>query len=241
MSTSAALEFRGVAKRFAGGDAVLRQLNLAVAEGEFFGLVGVNGAGKTTSIKCALDFCEPDAGTIDIFGVPHRQTRAREALTYLPEQFLPPYYLTGRSFLTYASKLQGQSPDEARFVQICADLDLASGALDRPVRALSKGMAQKLGLAGCFLSDRALFILDEPMSGLDPKSRVLVKRFLHSLRDASRTVFFSTHMLFDVEELCDRMGILHDGELRFVGSPQECCRMYGADNLEKAYLACISD
>ncbi|MEM7255296.1 MAG: ABC transporter ATP-binding protein [Pseudomonadota bacterium] len=240
MSNSPALAFRGVTKAFGRTQPVLTGLDLSVPPGEFFGLVGVNGAGKTTSIKCLLDFCEPDRGEIDIFGVSHRQNRARERLAYLPEQFLPPYFLTGRAFLNYMGRLQGRKPSETECRELCEALDLDYAALGRSVRQFSKGMAQKLGLAGCFLAGRDLLILDEPMSGLDPKARVLVKQHLQRLRSDGVTVFFSTHMLFDVQELCDRMGVLHEGELRFVGSPDECCDTFGTRNLEQAYLKCIS-
>ena len=101
-------------------------------------------------------------------------------------------------------------------------------------------MAQKLGLAACFLSRKDLIILDEPMSGLDPKARILVKRYLQSLKEQGHTLFFSTHMLADVAELCDRMGILHEGRLRFIGSPGACCEAFGAESLEQAYLNCIA-
>lgn len=208
--------------------------------GEFFGLVGVNGAGKTTCIKGLLDFSRPDAGDIQLFGLPCTETSARQRVAYLPERFLPPYHLTGIGFLTYISALHGIRPSRDEMEALSRALDLAPKALDRPVRDYSKGMAQKLGLVGCFLSRKDLLILDEPMSGLDPKARVLVKRHLQSLRESKTTVFFSTHMLFDVEALCDRMGILHEGELRFVGTPAECCAAYDAPDLEEAYLRCIS-
>jgi ABC-2 type transport system ATP-binding protein len=123
---------------------------------------------------------------------------------------------------------------------MCEKLDLDPSALSKSVRDYSKGMAQKLGLAACFLSGKSLFVLDEPMSGLDPKARLLVKRHLRACRSEGRTIFISTHMLSDVEELCDRMGILHAGKLRFVGSPLECRDAYAAETLEEAYLSCIS-
>ncbi len=119
-------------------------------------------------------------------------------------------------------------------------LDLDPAALGRPVRAYSKGMAQKLGLAACFLSGKRLLILDEPVSGLDPKARALVKRHLLRLKAAGHTLFFSTHALPDVEELCDRMAILHGGEIRFVGSPAECRERFEAETLEQAFLNCIN-
>jgi len=234
----AALSFAGVTKRYAR-QTVLEDFSLDIHGGEFFGLVGVNGAGKTTCIKSLLDFCAVDAGSIRVFGISHRETRARARLAYLPERFLPPYFLTGREFLDFMARLHCVVLEPDAVNSMLEVLDLDAMALQKPVRQYSKGMAQKLGLAACFLSAKDLIVLDEPMSGLDPKARILVKRHLSSLRAQGRTVFFSTHMLADVEELCDRMGVLHDGRLRFVGPPGVCCETFGLADLEQAYLSCI--
>jgi len=237
MSTEA-LQFRNVTKSYPH-QLALSDLNLSVHAGEFFGLVGVNGAGKTTLIKSLLDFCDIDSGSVEIFGIDHRQAEARARLAYLPERFLPPYYLTGRDFLQFMARLHRVALDEAHMAQMLATLDLDVSALAKPVRDYSKGMAQKLGLAACFLSGKDLLVLDEPMSGLDPKARALLKNYLQKLKVQGKTLFFSTHMLHDVEALCDRIAILHGGNVRFVGSPQECCAQFGAENLEQAYLNCI--
>lgn len=234
----AALLFEKVVKRYAR-QCVLNEVSFSVNAGEFFGLVGVNGAGKTSLIKSLLDFSAIDGGTIQIFGVDHRLPEARARLAYLPERFLPPHYLKGRDFLQYMARLYGGAFQEARVTQMFATLDLDESALTKSVRDYSKGMAQKLGLAACFLSDKEVFVLDEPMSGLDPKARALLKNYLQQLKVAGKTLFFSTHMLADVEALCDRIAILHGGMLRFIGSPQACCAQFNAPNLEQAYLACI--
>ena len=238
--TNTALQFENIVKRYDKKKTVLQGLNLQIAKGEFFGLVGMNGAGKTTLIKCLLDFCAADEGTIEIFGVNHRLTHARAPLAFLPERFMPPYYLTGMDFLKYMLKLQGRSYDSVEAEALLRGLDLEIAALSRPVRAYSKGMTQKLGLAACFLAHKDLYVLDEPMSGLDPKARALLKARLQDLRSRDCTLFFSSHALADVEEICDRMAILHDGQLRFVGSPGECRRRYESDTLEQAYMRCIA-
>lgn len=237
--TQPALNFKQVSKTY-GKVAVLKGVDLAIQPGEFFGLVGVNGAGKTTLIKCLLDFSEPDGGTIDIFGIEHRLPRARSQLSFVPERFAPPYYLTGRNFLDYMLKLRGQVYQQVHAEAVLQALDLDSGVLAQPVRTYSKGMTQKLGLAASFLSGRALYVLDEPMSGLDPKARALLKRHLQGMKKEGRTLFFSSHTLADVEEICDRMAILHQGELRFVGTPAEHCQHFNAANLEQAFLNCIA-
>lgn len=235
-----ALRFNNIAKSF-GGISALADFSLEVRRGEFFGLVGENGAGKTTLIKCMLDFCETDAGAIEIFGMPHADTAARGRLVFLPERFNPPFYLTGRDFLHYMLKLHRTPYDEAQVQRMFSALDLDLSALDKPARTYSKGMTQKLGLAACLLSGKELYILDEPTSGLDPKARALLKRELRELRHARRTLFFTSHALADVAEICDRMAIVHGGRLQFAGTPDELTRRFGASDLDQAFLACIAD
>jgi ABC-2 type transport system ATP-binding protein len=235
-----AARFERVFKQF-GRFPVLDGLSLAIEAGEFFGLVGINGAGKTTCIKALLDFIDIDSGSIRIFGLRHDQTRARARLSFLPERFLPPYYLRGRDFLKFYARLRGTRFSSDRVHAMCEALDLDPAALSRPVRIYSKGMSQKLGLIATLLSGNDFLLLDEPMSGLDPKARLLVKTQMLAIKAAGRTVFFSTHMLSDVDELCDRMGILHAGKLRFVGTPSECRQRFGKSSLEQAYLSCISN
>jgi len=236
----AALRFEAVTKGF-GGRPVLAGLDLAIHAGECFALVGLNGAGKTTAIKTMLDFCRPDGGDIRIFGEPRTTPSARRHLAYLPERFMPPHYLTGRDFLDTMCRLHGVAYEPERVTALFEALALDAAALDRPVRSYSNGMAQKLGLIMCFLSDKPLLVLDEPMSGLDPMARALVKRRLQALRGEGRTLLFSTHLLADVEALGDRMGILHGGRLRFLGSPARCREQFAAPDLESAFLACISE
>jgi len=237
--TTSVLRIDSLVKSY-GKQPVLRGVSLSLPPGESFGLVGMNGAGKTTLIKCLLDFCGLDSGRIELCGVPHREKRARKPLAYLPENFMPPYYLTGRDFVKYILELRGQPYSEEATRDLFAALDIEPEALGRVARSYSKGMTQKLGLAVCFLSDAGLFVLDEPMSGLDPKARALVKRRLAMLKEAGKTLFFSSHVLADVEELCDRMAILHGGELRFVGAPAECRSRFASATLEDAYLACVA-
>lgn len=236
--TSSAIDFQQVVQGNANS-LVLQKVDLDVRAGECFGLVGVNGAGKTTLIKCLLDFCALDGGSIAIMGEPHRLPTARRHLSFLPERFTPPYYLTGADFLKYMSKLQGKRYDATQVDVMLGALDLEPQALGRVVRDYSKGMTQKLGLAACLLADTSIYVLDEPMSGLDPKARILLKRQFEQLRASGRTLFLTSHALADVDEACDRMAILHDGLIRFIGTPQECRTAYAADSLEQAFMRCI--
>lgn len=238
--TCQALKFNGVSKSYAK-KAVLIDINLVMAQGEFLGLVGANGAGKTTMIKCLLDFCSIDGGEITIFNKPHTNIESRRPLTFLPEKFMPPYYLTGKDFLIYMSRLHGSAYDLNIVRRTLAVLDFDEAALAKPVRQYSKGMGQKLGLAACLLSDKELFIMDEPMSGLDPKARAYLKQHLLELKQAGKTLFFSTHLLNDVEILCDKVAILHQGQVRFAGTPAACNEAFGSDNFEQAYLNCVEE
>lgn len=233
------MHFEQVSKRF-GEVAALSDFTLEVARGEFFGLVGVNGAGKTTLIKCLLDFCNTDGGAIRIFGVEHRVTAARSRLAFLPERFNPPHFLTGRDFIQYMLRLYGKPYEDREVEQVFVGLDLDPAALGKAARTYSKGMTQKLGLAACLLSGKDLYVLDEPTGGLDPKARALFKQALRALRQSNRTVFFTSHALADIAEMCDRMAVLHGGRLRFAGSPEELAQRFGKGNLEQAFLACIA-
>ena len=233
-----ALRFTGVAKLY-GLAAALHDVSFDVASGEFFGLVGVNGAGKTTLLKCLLDFCATDGGSIEVFGTSHRLTAARRRLAFLPERFNPPYYLTGEDFIKYVLAMQETGHDRGEAERMLRTLDLDLAALNLPVRTYSKGMTQKLGLAACFLSGKDLYVLDEPTSGLDPKARALLKSKLRELKQKARTVFFTSHALADVAEVCDRMAVMHAGRLRFAGTPAALCRQFASDDLEQAFLRCI--
>jgi ABC-2 type transport system ATP-binding protein len=236
----AALSFRAVSKGF-GDTPALDSVTFNVNQRELFGLVGCNGAGKTTLIKCLLDFCAADGGDIRIFGTSNQLPASRSGVAFLPERFSPPYHLTGRDFLRYMAELHGTSYEEELVQHAFEELDLEIAALNRPARTYSKGMTQKLGLAACVLSGKPLQILDEPASGLDPKARALLKRRLRRFIAEGTTVFFTSHALADVEEICHRMAVLHAGRLRFVGTPGALKVKYGSADLESAFLACIDE
>lgn len=236
--THPALRFHQVVKRYAGAP-VLDGVDLDVLPGECVGLAGINGAGKTSLIRCLFDFIALDGGSIDIDGVPHRRPASRQPLVFLPERFQPPWYQTGARFLDTMMRLHGRRPERRLLEQECEQLGLDPSVLSKPVRQHSKGSSQKLGLAACFLSGKKTLVLDEPMSGLDPQARVLFKERLRRARADGATVFFSSHLLADVEELCDRMAILHGGRMRFVGTPAACRELHQAGTLEQAFMKVI--
>lgn len=236
----AAIRIAALAKRY-GRETALAGVDLEVARGEAFGLVGANGAGKTTLIKCMLDLCAADAGEVEIFGTAGRLPPARARLSYVPERFMPPHYLSCAEFLQTSAALAGGHYDAGRGARLLAELELEQDVLARPVRNLSKGMTQKLGLAAGFLIERDLYVLDEPMSGLDPAARVAVKSVLRRLGAEGRTLFFTSHVLADVEELCSAIAVLDRGRVRFRGSPAALLSRYAEPDLERAYIRCIRD
>ena len=230
-----AIRFENVSRRF-GLHRGLERVSFEVEAGESFALIGMNGAGKSTCIKGLLDLTEPDSGVIEIFGTPHTEPRARSRIAFLPERFLPPWYLSGRQYLRYMARLHGVPWCEERVRETCSHLGLDREALARPARDFSKGMAQKLGLAAVFLSGRDLLVLDEPTSGLDPKARRQVRCLVDIHRGDGGTLFFSTHAIEDLPGLCDRIALLHAGTLAFSGTVDECMRRFGGSSLTDACL-----
>ena len=235
-----AVRIDSLCKRY-GKTLALDDVTLRIERREAFGLIGANGAGKSTLIRCLLDIAAPERGRIELFGVPSIRPASRARVAYLPERFVPPHYLTGAEFLRALAALSGERYNEARASRLTGELELEPQALARPVRALSKGMTQKLGLAACLSLERDLYVLDEPMSGLDPVARVAVKSALGRLNREGRTLFFTSHVLADVDELCSSLAVLERAALRYRGSPQGLCARYGEASLERAFMRCIRD
>ncbi len=238
-----AIHFDNVKKTFRHGikrQVVLHGMSLAVNRGEIFGFLGPNGAGKSTAIKLLLNFIRPDRGSISVEKFVVGRDRFQHFIGYLPEA--PCFYenLTGLESLWFASKASGvQRKDiRKRALDALRRLDLEEAG-KWPVRTYSKGMKQRLGLAMALVHDPRIFILDEPMSGLDPLGRRLIADLMFELREKGKTVFFSSHVLSDVERLCDRVGILHKGDLLFSGRLNEFVR--DGDILEDAFVRLIKN
>jgi ABC-2 type transport system ATP-binding protein len=229
------VEIQGLRTR--GGEAaVLEDITLTLRAGEIFGLLGLRGAGKTSLLRAVLLLVEPVAGTVRLFGEAHRRPSARSQLAYLPERFQPPGHLCGYDFLRLTLAFHGRRMRHARMPALAEELDLDPSALARPIRTYTKGMAQKLGLLTILATDLPLLVLDEPMSGLDPKSRLLVKQHLAAYRRRGRTILLSARIPADHEQLCDRIAILHAGRMAYVGTPGDLCARTGAPTLESAFL-----
>jgi ABC-2 type transport system ATP-binding protein len=191
-----------------------------------FGYLGPNGSGKTTTLKLLLGLLRADRGSARVLGVPHTERAWRYRVGYLPEN---PYlydYLTPTEYLDYAGRLFGMRASERRqrSGRLLQRVGLTESARV-PMRRFSKGMLQRAGLAQALLNDPELVFLDEPMSGLDPIGRHMVKEIILDLRGRGRTVFFSTHILSDAESLCDRVGLLRAGRLVTVGRLDEILRI----------------
>lgn len=234
----AALQIDGVSVDYGLGP-VIQDISLEIKPGEVFGLIGLNGAGKTSLIKCMLGLREQNAGAITVFGADPQSMAARHNFSYLPERFEPAWFLKGIEFLRFSLKLYGKKPEDAAFVSAAEDLKLDPAALKRKVQSYSKGMRQKLGLLGTLMTGAPLFILDEPMSGLDPVARSLVKDRLISVKKAGHTIFLSSHILADMDEICDRVAVLHGGRICFCGAPADLKKQTKADSLERAFLKLI--
>lgn len=235
-----AIDCKNLNKSF-GKKNVLNNVELQVEAGVFYGLVGMNGSGKSTMIKAMLDLVSINSGEIYLFGQSHRRVTSRNEIAYFPDRFNPPAHLTGRDFIKYMLELyQCQYSDEALNTMLDA-LELDRSTMRQSVSQFSKGMTQKLGLASCLLSGKKLLILDEPMSGLDPHARILVKQQLAAMKKKGVTLFFSSHVLVDVEEIADSMAVLHASRIMYTGSPGDFKKTFSAADIEEAYLRCIEN
>jgi ABC-type multidrug transport system ATPase subunit len=233
-----AIDFNGVCKNF-GGHAALRSVSFAVPSGAIFGLVGLNGAGKTTLIKSLMDFAFPDSGEVLIFGQPATEATSRGAVAYLSERFVPPAYLTGFEYLDMMAQLYGVAGGKERIEAAAAAIDLDVKYLTKRVGSYSKGSGQKLGIAAVLLSEQRLLVLDEPMSGLDPRARACLKAQIKAAQRRGATVLFSSHSLADIDELCDSFAVLHEGAIRFLGAAAEVRSRTGEATLDAAFLKVI--
>ena len=222
-----------------GSTQVLHDISLDVQSGETFGLVGLNGAGKTTLIKIILGLKDQISGNIAVAGYKAGSDDAKKQLAYLPERFDPAWFLTAYEFIKFTLSLYQRKMDKAAADRLAEKLGLKVSYLSKKAQTYSKGMRQKLGLMSTFMTDSPLLILDEPMSGLDPLARAQVKSLVTEARAQGRTTFLSSHILSDMEELCDRIAILHGGRILFIGKPADLMAEQGKPHLEQAFLSLI--
>ena len=200
----------------------LDEVSFSIGHGEIFGFLGPNGAGKSTTIKILMGLVRATTGQALLFDRPSTEACARQKVGYLPENPALYDFLTGREYLSFVARIfHLESREIKKSAEAVLDrLDLRAAA-DRPIRSYSKGMVQRLGLGQALLHDPDVYVLDEPMSGLDPQGRALVKDIILDLGDQGKTVFFSTHITSDVEKICDRLAIICKGRILSVAAVDE--------------------
>src|SRR5215471_375455 len=219
-----AIEIQGLSKNYTVGfwrkqsEPALKPFDLTVNAGETFGFLGPNGAGKTTTLKLLMGIIFPTSGTARILGQDFRDPEIKRRTGFLPEQ---PYfydYLSASELLDYYAQLSGMpaAGRKQKIGELLARVGLGDAG-GKHLRKFSKGMLQRVGIAQAIIHDPEVIFLDEPMSGLDPLGRYEIRELIQSLKDAGKTIFFSTHILSDAEALCDRVAVIHKGELRGVG------------------------
>lgn len=230
------IEISGITKKF-GKQKAVDGLTLKIGAKSVFGFLGPNGAGKTTTMKMIVGLAKPDVGTIKIGGRPSSDPEAREDIGFMPEN---PYfydYLTGFEFLRFCGRLFKKSYDKTKeeYLDILKKVNLYE-ARDKLVRTYSKGMKQRLGFAQAIINDQEYIFLDEPLDGLDPLGRREIKNIIKTLQTEGRTVFFNSHILSDVEDLCDEIGIIYAGKLIYSGPVRDFTK---GRTLEEQFISTI--
>ncbi len=233
--TGSAISVRGVSKQYGSGVRgvhALQPTDLEIANGEIFGLLGQNGAGKTTLVKILLDIVRPTTGETSILGKSSRHTQARSSVGYLPEDHRFPEYRTAAGMMDFYAALSGSPKHERRVRsgELLEQVGLADAG-KKKIRGFSKGMKQRLGLAQALVHDPQVIFLDEPTDGVDPKGRAEIREVLTGLKRQGKTIFLNSHLLSEVEQVCDRVGILHRGTLVRCGATSELTRSEGMFSL----------
>jgi ABC-2 type transport system ATP-binding protein len=217
----------------------LKGLDLSVQQGEVFGYLGPNGAGKTTTMNVLLGYVNATSGAAYLFDVNTREPIARQRIGYLPELTYYYKFLTAEELLRFYARIFEipASETEKRIDQLLKLVELEH-ARKRPIRTYSKGMQQRAGLAQALINNPDLLLLDEPTSGLDPLGRMKVREIIQRLKNEGKTVFFSSHELGEVETICDRVAIMHQGELKVQGRVTDLVKEYQC-NLEQVFLRVV--
>lgn len=221
------------------GSHILDNINLSVKQGETIGLVGINGVGKTTLLKCILELNSFDSGETKLFGLNNKLADSRKHLIYLPEKFFIPGYFSALDYIKFILQLHNIAVNKTEIENVLTTLYFPIEKLKMATKDYSKGMLQKVGLAACLLARKKLMILDEPMSGLDPQARMCLKKLLLAEKSKGNSFIISTHMLIDAVSLCDRLLVLHNGNFIFDESPQIFTEQFGEHDYDAAFMNCI--
>ena len=216
---------------------VVKNISLTVEKGTVFGFIGPNGAGKTSTIKMLVGLSRPTSGTISIKGGSPDEQKVKQVLGFMPESPLFYQYLTGGEFLDFVATLFKIDNKKEKIEHVLKEVNLLH-AKDKRIRAYSKGMLQRLGLAQAIINDPEILFLDEPLDGLDPLGRAEVKKIILALKARGKTIFINTHILGDVAEICDQVGVIDNGEMLAIDTPTKLS--HGHRDLEDAFVNLIT-
>lgn len=239
MYTMNAIEVKHLSKEYGTKKkvSVVKNISFSVPVGSVFGFIGPNGAGKTSTIKMIVGLSHPTDGEVTVLGKSPFDQEVKNKIGFMPESPQFYQYLTGKEFLVMVANLFKIEKNIDTLVHdVLKEVDLTHGAHKR-IRTYSKGMLQRLGLAQAIINDPELLLLDEPLDGLDPLGRAEVKKIILSLKERGKTIFINTHILGDVEEICDTVAIIDQGEMVTVGTPKEIS--VGFKDLEDAFVTTI--
>ncbi len=231
------ISIRALRKKF-NGRGVLEDIHLEVKEREVLGLLGINGAGKTTLIRSILGLVKIDRGQILFKNQLLKPEDIHTHFGFLPENFLPPPHLKGREFLKIMA--EGLKVDFKKVDYLLERIGLKESE-EKYIKSYSKGMIQRLGLACALLKDPQVLILDEPTLGLDPLGQKQLLEILAEMNKLDKTIFFSSHILSQIEKICHRIAILHLGKIRFIGNIEEILKKHNTSSLEEAFLKEIEE
>lgn len=240
LNSKSMLEISNLSKSFYQGKnlvKVVNGVNISVKKGEVFGFLGPNGAGKTTTVKMIADLLFPDDGTITVGGKSSKSLSAKKIYGFMPEQPQFYYHLTSEEVLHFVGEIfeLNEKTITKRIKELLNKVGL-NKARKLQARKFSKGMQQRLAFAVALMNDPELLIMDEPLDGLDPLGRLDFKRLITELKNSGKTVFFSSHILSDVEELCDRIAIIRQGKIIETGSPKQLVKKSGKKTLEEMFV-----
>ncbi len=236
------IEIKNVSKTYNNNIKAIDKLNLTINDGEIVGFIGLNGAGKTTTIKMMTGILQPDTGTIKVNGydIVKDSLKAKQIIGYIadsPDMFLK---LTGMEFINFIANIYKVPLNERRErIKTFGDRFGLSDVLDKPMQSYSHGMRQKMMVVAALVHDPAVWILDEPLIGLDPTSAFELKKMMREHADKGNSVFFSTHVLEVAEKLCDRIAIIDKGRAVFIGTLKELKDKYDKKDLEKLFMEVI--
>lgn len=236
------IEIKNVSKTYNNNIKAIDNLNLTINDGEIVGFIGLNGAGKTTTIKMMTGILQPDIGTIKINGydIVKDSLKAKQIIGYIadsPDMFLK---LTGMEFINFIANIYKVPLNERRErIKTFGDRFGLSDVLDKPMQSYSHGMRQKMMVVAALVHDPVVWILDEPLIGLDPTSAFELKKMMREHADKGNSVFFSTHVLEVAEKLCDKIAIIDKGKVVFIGTLKELKDKYDKKDLEELFMEVI--